>query len=82
MTHPTPRPPLGRCREGGQLCLLYVCVRSAPHVLESRRAYLRIARGVLDCSMAEPVLDQPRVMASIGQGVAAGVAQHVSMDAK
>src|SRR6516162_5068538 len=22
MTHPTPRPPLGRCREGGQLCLL------------------------------------------------------------
>ena len=32
--------------------------------------------------MAEPVLDQPRVMAGIGQGVAAGVAQHVSMDAK
>ena len=30
--------------------------------------------------MAEPVLDQPRVMASIGQGVAAGVAQHVGMD--
>src|SRR5262249_3593035 len=30
--------------------------------------------------MAEPVLDQPRVMASIGQGVAAGVAHHVSMD--
>jgi hypothetical protein len=25
MTHPTPRPPLGRCREGGQLCLLFVC---------------------------------------------------------
>src|SRR5215470_13661159 len=32
--------------------------------------------------MAEPVLDQPRVVASIGQGVAAGVAQHVSMDPK
>ena len=30
--------------------------------------------------MAEPVLDQPRVMAGIGQGVAAGVAQHVGMD--
>src|SRR6516165_10163906 len=30
--------------------------------------------------MAEPVLDQPRVMAGIGQGVAAGVAQLVSMD--
>ena len=32
--------------------------------------------------MAEPVLDQPRVVASIGQGVAACVAQHVSMDPK
>jgi hypothetical protein len=30
--------------------------------------------------MAEPVLDQPRVVASIGQGIAAGVAQHVGMD--
>src|SRR5215831_9266279 len=30
--------------------------------------------------MAEPVLDQPRVMAGIGQGVAAGVAKHMSMD--
>ena len=32
--------------------------------------------------MAEPVLDQPRVMAGIGQGVAAGVAQHVGVDPK
>src|SRR6516165_722424 len=32
--------------------------------------------------MAEPVLDQPGVMASVGQGVAASVAQHVSMDPK
>ena len=32
--------------------------------------------------MAEPVLDQPRVVASIGQGVAAGVAQHVGVDPK
>src|SRR6516164_5075073 len=30
--------------------------------------------------MAEPVLDEPRVVASVGQGVAAGVAQHVGMD--
>src|SRR5215472_16724114 len=30
--------------------------------------------------MAEPVLDQPRVVAGIGQGVGAGVAQHVGMD--
>jgi hypothetical protein len=32
--------------------------------------------------MAEPVLDQPRVMASIGHRIAAGVAQHVSVDPK
>ena len=32
--------------------------------------------------MAEPVLDQPRVVAGIGQGIAAGVAQHVGMDPK
>ena len=30
--------------------------------------------------MAEPVLDEPCVMTRIGQGIAAGVAQHVSMD--
>ena len=30
--------------------------------------------------MAEPVLDQPRVVASIGQGIAAGVAKHVGVD--
>ena len=75
MTWGTGGTTFGALSGGGQLCLLFVCVRSAPHVLESRRA-----RGVLDCSMAEPVLDQPRVMAGIGQGVAAGVAQHVSMD--
>jgi hypothetical protein len=32
--------------------------------------------------MAEPVLDQPRVVASIGHGIAAGVAKHVSVDPK
>ena len=30
--------------------------------------------------MAEPVLDEPCVMTRIGQGITAGVAQHVSMD--
>ena len=30
--------------------------------------------------MTEPVLDQPRVVASIGHGIAASVAQHVGMD--
>src|SRR6516162_3030971 len=32
--------------------------------------------------MAEPVLDQPRVVAGISQGVAASVAQHVGVDPK
>ena len=30
--------------------------------------------------MAEPVLDQSRVVAGIGQGIAAGVAKHVGVD--
>jgi hypothetical protein len=32
--------------------------------------------------MAEPILDASRVMARIGQGVAASVAEHVGMDQK
>jgi hypothetical protein len=32
--------------------------------------------------MAEPILNPPRVVASIGQGITAGMSQHVSMDRK
>jgi hypothetical protein len=32
--------------------------------------------------MAEPVLDQPCVVAGVGQGIAAGVAKHVGVDPK
>jgi hypothetical protein len=32
----------------------------------------------LDRTVAEPVLDEPCVMTRIGQGITAGVAQHVS----
>ena len=35
---------------------------------------------MLDRTVAEPVLDEPCVMTRIGQGIPAGVAQHVSMD--
>ena len=35
---------------------------------------------MLDRTVAEPVLDEPCVMTRIGQGITAGVAQHVSMD--
>jgi hypothetical protein len=51
-----------------------------PEVLERRRAQLRVARRVLDASVAEPILNAPRVVAGIGQGIAAGMAQHVGMD--
>jgi hypothetical protein len=30
--------------------------------------------------MAEPVLDAPRVVAAVGQGVAAGMPEHVGVD--
>jgi len=46
---------------------------SSPEVFERYRAQLRVSRRVLDRSMAEPVLNAPRVMVGIGQGVAAGV---------
>jgi hypothetical protein len=53
-----------------------------PKVLERRRAQLRVARRVLDRPVAEPVLNAPRVVVGIGQGVAPGVAQHASVDRK
>src|SRR6478672_6991936 len=34
---------------------------------------------MLDRTVAEPVLHEPCVMTCVGQGIAAGVAQHVSM---
>jgi hypothetical protein len=35
---------------------------------------------MLDCTVAEPILDEPSVMTRIGQGIATAVAQHVSVD--
>jgi hypothetical protein len=49
-----------------------------PEVLERRRAQLRVARRVLDRSMAEPILNASRVVAGIGQGMA----QRVRVDLK
>jgi hypothetical protein len=40
--------------------------RLPPEVLERRRAQLRVARCVLNRSMAEPILNASRVMAGIG----------------
>jgi len=61
-----------RCRPGGQL--------SSPEILEPIRRHLRVAHRVLDVLVPEPSLQRPRVVPGIGQGVAAGVAQHVRED--
>jgi len=52
----------------------------APEILELDRRQLGVTHGVLDCFVAEIVLDRSRVMAGIGQGIAAGVAKHVDMN--
>src|SRR5215831_6026847 len=52
----------------------------SPEVLEPIRRQLGIAHGVLNVLVPEPGLQRPRVVAGIGQGVAAGVAQHVRED--
>jgi hypothetical protein len=44
-----------------------------PKIFESLLAQFRVAGGVLDGAMAEPILNGPRVVALIGQCIAAGV---------
>ena len=53
-----------------------------PHVLELRRRQFGTAHRVGDRLVPEPILNEPRVMASIGQREAAAVAQHVRVDAE
>jgi hypothetical protein len=52
----------------------------SPKVLERRRAQLRVARRVLERPTAEPILDASRVVAGIGERVAAGMPKHMGMD--
>src|SRR5215471_1660224 len=52
----------------------------SPEVLEPIRRQFRVAHRVLDVLVPEPGLQRPRVVAGIGQGIAAGVAQHVRED--
>ena len=44
-----------------------------PKVLEPGRRKLGIPHRVLDRSMAKPILDSPRIVPRIGQGIAAAV---------
>jgi hypothetical protein len=47
----------------------------APKIFEPRRRQLCVAYGMLNGPMAEPILNSPRVVAGVRQGVAAAVAE-------
>lgn len=51
-----------------------------PEVLKPLLAQLGIPRGVLDGAMPQPILNCPRVVPCIRQGVAAGVPEHVDVN--
>jgi hypothetical protein len=48
----------------------------APEVLEPDRGQLGVSEAVLYRAVAEPILDSPRVVAGVGEGIAAGVTEH------
>jgi hypothetical protein len=52
----------------------------SPEILETIRRQLGVAHRVLDVLVPELCLQRPRVVSRIGEGVAAGVAQHVRED--
>src|SRR5215813_15506665 len=51
----------------------------APEVLEPVRCQLGVTHRVLNVSVPEPSLQRPGVVAGVGQGIAAGMPQHVRM---
>jgi hypothetical protein len=51
-----------------------------PEILEPRRRQLRVAHGVRDVAVAQPILQRPRIVAGVCERVAAGVAEHVGVD--
>src|SRR6516165_9198642 len=53
-----------------------------PEVFEPRLTQCRVARGVGDRHMTEPILDRAGIDAVVGQLVAAAMAQHVEVDGK
>ena len=64
--------------EAGAIAPVWPIARLVPpEILEPRRRQLGIADGVLDCSMAEPILNGPRVVSGVRQCVAAAMAQRV-----
>src|SRR5262249_61422625 len=63
-----------RTQSGLNGCLI------APEVFEPVRRQLGVTHRVLDVLVAEPCLQRPRTVPGIGQGVAAGMPQHVRED--
>ena len=51
-----------------------------PEVLEAMGGEFGVAGGVLDVAVAEPFLDGAGIVLAMGEGEAAGMAQHVGMD--
>ena len=52
---------------------------SPPQFLKPRRVGRGVAHGVLDVAVPEIVLDEPGVGSLVGQGIAAGMPQHVGV---
>ncbi len=50
---------------------------SPPELLEAGRVRRRVPDGVLNVPVSKIVLNEPRIRALVGEGEAAGVAQHV-----
>jgi hypothetical protein len=53
-----------------------------PKIFKPVRRQLRITDRVLDVAVAKPCLECPRIVASVCQGEAAGVSEHVWVDRK
>src|SRR5262249_18940039 len=56
--------------------------RLLPAVLKSIRRKFGVTHRVLNVLVPQPSLQCPRVVAGVGQGIAAAVPQHVRMDRK
>jgi hypothetical protein len=52
---------------------------AAPEVLEPLRAHLGVAHRVLNVLVTQIGLQRPRIVALVGESIAAGVPQHVGM---
>ena len=57
----------------------YFCDLLPPEILEPRRGQFGVADGVLDVTVAQVGLQGARIVALVGQRVAAGVSEHVRM---